>query len=79
MASGTKIPFINENKKMKEAIKIISKKLGVVIARNRNKITTGIITDGNIRKLRQKNTDFQKTLVRCNDEDPITITSILWP
>ena len=77
MASGTKIPFINENKKMKEAIKIISrKKLGVVIARNRNKITTGIITDGNIRKLRQKNTDFQKTLVKdVMTKDPITITS----
>ena len=77
MASGTKVPFINENKKMKEAIKIISeKKLGVVIARNRNKITTGIITDGNIRKLRQKNTDFQKTLVKdVMTKDPITITS----
>ena len=77
MASGAKIPFINENKKMKEAIKIISKKkLGVVIARNRNKITTGIITDGNIRKLRQKNTDFQKTSVRdVMTKDPITITS----
>ena len=77
MASGAKIPFINENKKMKEAIKIISKKkLGVVIARNRNKITTGIITDGNIRKLRQKNTDFQKTSVKdVMTKDPITITS----
>ena len=77
MASGAKIPFINENKKMKEAIKIISKKkLGVVIARNRNKITTGIITDGNIRKLRQKNTDFQKTSVKdVMTQDPITITS----
>ena len=62
---------------MKEAIKIISeKKLGVVIARNRNKITTGIITDGNIRKLRQKNTDFQKTSVKdVMTRDPITITS----
>ena len=77
MASGTKIPFINENKNMKEATKIISKKkLGVVIARNKNKITTGIITDGNIRKLRQKNTDFQKTSVKeVMTRDPITITS----
>ena len=77
MVSGTKIPFINENKKMKEAIKIISKKkLGVVIARNKNKITTGIITDGNIRKLRQKNTDFEKTSVKdVMTKDPITITS----
>ncbi len=77
MATGIKIPFISENKNMKEAIKIISnKKLGVVIARNRNKKTTGIITDGNIRKLRQRNIDFQKTLVKdVMTKNPITISS----
>ena len=77
MATGIKIPFISENKNMKEAIKIISnKKLGVVIARNRNKITTGIITDGNIRKLRERNIDFQKTLVKdVMTNNPITISS----
>ena len=77
MVSGVKIPFINENKNMKEALKIISdKKLGAVIVRNKNKITTGIITDGNVRKLRQKNIDFQKTKVKdVMTKDPITITS----
>ena len=77
MATGIKIPFISENKNMKEAIKIISnKKLGVVIARNRNKKTTGIITDGNIRKLRERNIDFQKTLVKnVMTKNPITISS----
>ena len=77
MATGIKIPFINENKNMKEAIKIISnKKLGVVIVRNRNKITTGIITDGNIRKLRERNIDFQKTLDKdVMTNNPITISS----
>ena len=77
MVTGIKIPFISENKNMKEAIKIISnKKLGVVIARNRNKKTTGIITDGNIRKLRQRNIDFQKTPVKnVMTKNPITISS----
>ena len=77
MAHGTKIPFINENKKMIDAIKTISKKrLGVVIARNKNKVTTGIITDGNVRKLRQKNIDFQKTLVKdVMTKNPVTISS----
>ena len=77
MATGIKIPFISENKNMNEAIKIISNKnLGVVIARNRNKKTTGIITDGNIRKLRQRNIDFQKTLVKdVMTKNPITISS----
>tara|TARA_B100000242_G_scaffold137241_1_gene97484 strand:- start:262 stop:1233 length:972 start_codon:yes stop_codon:yes gene_type:complete len=77
MVTGIRIPFINENKNMKDAIKIISsKRLGVVIVRNKYKVTTGIITDGNIRKLRQKNVDFQKTLVKdVMTKNPITITS----
>ena len=77
MATGIKVPFISENKSMREAIKTISKKkLGVVIVRNRNKITTGIITDGNIRKLKQKNIDFQKALAKdVMTKNPITITS----
>lgn len=75
MVSGKKIPFINEKKNMKEALKIISqKKLGVIIAYNRKKITTGIITDGNVRKLRQKNIDLQKTIIKnVMTKNPITI------
>ena len=75
MATGKKIPIIDENKNMKEALKVISKKkLGVVIACNKKKNTSGIITDGNIRKLRQKNIDFQNTLVKdVMTKHPITI------
>jgi len=75
MVTGKKIPLINENKNMKEALKIISKKkLGVVIAFSKNKTTSGIITDGNVRKLRQKNIDFQKILVKkVMTKNPITV------
>tara|TARA_B100001057_G_scaffold261196_1_gene261411 strand:+ start:254 stop:622 length:369 start_codon:yes stop_codon:yes gene_type:complete len=75
MVSGRKIPFINENKSMKEALKLISqKKLGVAIACDKKKTTTGIITDGNIRELRQKNKDFQNTIVKdVMTRNPITI------
>ncbi len=77
MVTGVNIPFINEKKNMKDAVKTISnKKLGVVIVTNRKKNTIGIITDGNVRKLRQKNIDFQKTLVKdVMTKNPITITS----
>ena len=47
MVTGTKIPFVNENLRMKQALKILSnKKLGILIAQNKQKKTRGIITDG---------------------------------
>ena len=65
MVTKNKIPFINENKNLKNAIKTItSKKLGVLIARNSKGLTKGILTDGNVRKLRLKNHDLNKTLVK---------------
>ena len=75
MLVGNKIPFVDENLKMKEALEIITKKkLGVLIAQDKNKFTTGIITDGNVRKLRQHNKDFQKELIKnVMTRKPITI------
>ena len=59
MLTKNKIPFINENASMKNALKIMTnKKLGTLIARNRRKFTTGIITDGQIRKLNSKNIEL---------------------
>tara|TARA_B100001057_G_scaffold366016_1_gene369295 strand:- start:8968 stop:9939 length:972 start_codon:yes stop_codon:yes gene_type:complete len=56
MLTKNKIPFINENISMTKALKIMTeKKLGTLIAQNKKKITTGIITDGQIRKLNSKN------------------------
>ena len=63
MVTKNKIPFINENKNLKNAIKTItSKKLGVLVAKNSKGLTKGILTDGNVRKLRLKNHDLNKTL-----------------
>tara|TARA_B100000963_G_scaffold334919_1_gene328584 strand:+ start:292 stop:1260 length:969 start_codon:yes stop_codon:yes gene_type:complete len=51
MLTGKKIPFINENDTMKKALNIIThKKLGTLIVINNKKKTTGIITDGQIRR-----------------------------
>ena len=56
MLKKNKIPFINENTPMNKALKIMTKKkLGTLIARNKKKITTGIVTDGQIRRLSSKN------------------------
>ena len=65
MLTNTKIPFINENSNMKAALKIITlKKLGVLIARNSSGFTTGIITDGQVRRLNQKSDNLYKLKVK---------------
>jgi len=65
MITGKKIPIINENLKMKNALNIITnKKLGVLIVKNLKGSTTGIITDGQIRRASQKNKDLQGLTVK---------------
>ena len=65
MVTKNKIPFILENKNLKDAIKIITiKKLGVLIAKNSKGLTTGIITDGNIRKLSNNFKDLRKIIIK---------------
>jgi len=59
MLVGNKIPFADEKIKMKSALNILSeKKLGILIVRNKNKKTIGIITDGQIRRYNEKNSDL---------------------
>ena len=65
MIVGNKIPFVNEAAKMRKAFQIISnKKLGVLVVRDSKKITTGIITDGQIRRFNSINTDLQDLTVK---------------
>ena len=64
MIKGKNIPFVNENSKMSNALKILTnKKLGILIVRNKNRKTTGIITDGQIRRFSSKNILLYKTLI----------------
>ena len=56
MLSGNKIPFVNENMTMKKALRILNlKKLGFIVIINNQKITKGIFTDGDLKRLIQKN------------------------
>jgi arabinose-5-phosphate isomerase len=65
MSTGKKIPFVGENLNMEKALKILTqKKLGTLIVRNNSGITTGIITDGNIRRLNQRTDNLKKLLVK---------------
>ena len=75
MLKQKKIPFINENTLMNKALKIMTrKKLGTLIARNKKKHTTGIITDGQVRRFNSKNISFN--LLKVKDvmtKNPIKI------
>ena len=75
MITGKKIPFVNEDVKMEKALKIISnKKLGILVIQNNKKITTGIITDGQIRRLNEINTSLQDLIVKkVMTRNPISI------
>ena len=75
MLTGKRIPFVNENLKMKNALKILSdKKLGVLIVQNRKKQTTGIVTDGQIRRFNQKNPNLHSTEVnKVMTRNPISV------
>ena len=75
MLTGKKIPFVSENLKMKTALKILSdKKLGVLIVQNKKKQTTGIITDGQIRRFNQKNPNLLATRVsKVMTKNPISV------
>jgi len=76
MLTKDKIPFINENSSMKKALKIISqKKLGTLIAKNNNGNTTGIITDGTIRRTNEKNSNLQALAVKSvMTKNPINVS-----
>ena len=65
MITGNSIPFVNENIKMENALKILSeKKLGILIAIDNKKKTTGIITDGQVRRFSQKDINFKSLPVK---------------
>ena len=75
MIKGNKIPFIDENSNMKNALKILSKKnLGVLIVRNKKKKTTGVITDGDLKRAIAKNTEIKNiNLKKIMSKNPISI------
>ena len=75
MITGNKIPFVNEDLKMGKAFQIISnKKLGTLIVQNNKKNTTGIITDGQIRRFNETNGNLKDlTVKKVMTASPISI------
>ena len=65
MHKGKDIPFINENSDIKTALKTFNKKnLGVLIAVNNQKNLTGIISDGDLKRISYKSKNLNKRIIK---------------
>ena len=75
MITGNRLPVVNEKIKMKKALHIINnKQLGVLIVRKKNGDTTGIITDGDLKRIAQKYSNFEHLeLMKVMKKSPVTI------
>ncbi len=67
MRTKNKIPFINENQTMKEALKIINKKrLGFLVIINNQGLTKGIFTDGDLKRLMQNKDKISNSKIKIH-------------
>ena len=66
MLKDKAIPFVNENLKLKDALKVLSsKKLGFLLVRDKKTLKTlGLISDGDIRRFSQKNQNLHNISVK---------------
>ena len=74
MYIGNKIPFVQENTTMKDALRTITQKgLGVLLIKKKN-ITTGILTDGDLKRLNRKFENFQKLKIKkVMKKNPVSV------
>jgi|TARA_B100000795_G_scaffold123761_1_gene92244 arabinose-5-phosphate isomerase len=75
MLVKNKIPFVSDNANMETALKlIISKKLGFIIAINKVGKTTGIFTDGDMKRVIKKNKIFYNLKIsQIMNKNPISV------
>ena len=75
MTKRNKLPIVKDNINMKKAIKVINNKnLGVLIIVKGNGHTSGLITDGDIKRIAQKYSDFESLeLKKVMKKNPISV------
>ena len=81
MIKGKKLPIVKENLSMKNALKIINnKKLGLIVVTKNNGNTTGIITDGDLKRIAQKYKKFNELeLKKVMKKTQLVLKLILCP
>jgi arabinose-5-phosphate isomerase len=78
MHTGDRIPVVFEDTPLQDVIyEISSKKMGITTVKNRGGRVTGVVTDGDLRRLFEKESDpaeaFKKTAGRMMTRNPKTI------
>ena len=75
MTKRNKLPIVKENINMKKAIKVINNKnLGVLIIVRNSGLTSGLLTDGDIKRIAQKHSDFESLELRkVMKKNPISV------
>ena len=65
MLTKNKIPFINENQIMKKALKVINlKRLGFLVVTNKQGLTIGVFTDGDLKRKMQKRKKIENLKIK---------------
>tara|TARA_B100000900_G_scaffold371569_1_gene350877 strand:- start:674 stop:1639 length:966 start_codon:yes stop_codon:yes gene_type:complete len=65
MLTKNKIPFINENQIMKKALKVINlKRLGFLVITNKQGLTSGVFTDGDLKRKMQKKKKIENLKIK---------------
>jgi len=65
MLIKNKIPFINEDQTMKKALKVINLKgLGFLVVTNSQGLTTGVFTDGDLKRLMRKSSKIDNLKIK---------------
>ena len=75
MYTGKDIPLINENSNIKHALKVFNKKnAGVLIAINSSGKTTGIISDGDLKRINYKSENINSIIIKkVMKKNPIVV------
>ncbi len=65
MLTKSKIPFVNENESIKNALVVLNKKkLGFIVIIDNKRLNKGIFTDGDLKRSLQKDIDIDKVKIK---------------
>ncbi len=75
MLTKNKIPFVNKNEIMKNALRILNyKKLGFLVITNNEGLNAGVFTDGDLKRLMEKKKSIDKLKIKnFMTKNPITV------